>query len=189
MRTTLPNSFSRKVFLASGGKPSTDFGSDFKCFSLYRGVVHLDAEHQRRIVVFRQDWYVRPITFPLTSFMGQDPSFLVGFLHILQLNTAEDIVYNLWSYSKLGLLPHNSTASNIRSNHKQGNDKIKLFALFNRHITKIIVGLQSHNNPKTSLDTLILDWISEQSRITRNLTAHEMIFSNNSRTGHNLMKV
>lgn len=84
------------------------------------------------------------------------------------------------------LLPHNSTASNIRSNHKQGNDKIKLFALFNRHITKLIVGLQSHNNPKTSLDTLILDWISEQSRITRNLTAHKMIFSNNSRTGHNL---
>jgi len=36
MRATLPNSFSKKVFLASGGKPSTDFGSDFKRFSLYR---------------------------------------------------------------------------------------------------------------------------------------------------------
>ena len=95
MRATLPNSFSRKVFLASGDKPSTDFGSDFKCFSLYRGVVHFDAEHQRWIVVFLQAWHARPITFPLTSFMGRDSSVLIGFLHILQVNTDEDIVYYL----------------------------------------------------------------------------------------------
>ena len=57
MGATLPNSFSRKVFLASGDKPSTDFGSDFKCFSLYRGVVHFDAELRRRTVVFLQAWY------------------------------------------------------------------------------------------------------------------------------------
>ena len=102
MGATLPNSFSRKVFLASGHKPSTDFGSDFKCFSLYRGVVHFDAEHQRqvlsvkrRIVVFLQAWHARLITFPLTSFMGRDSSFLIGFLHILQVSTDEDIVYYL----------------------------------------------------------------------------------------------
>ena len=95
MRATLPNSFSRKVFLASGDKPSTDFGSDFKCFSLYRGVVHFDAEHRRRIVVFLQACHVRPNTFPLSSFMERDSSFLVGFLHILKVNTDEDIVYNL----------------------------------------------------------------------------------------------
>jgi len=95
MRAILPNSFSKKVFLASGGKPSTDFGSDFKCFSLYRGVEHFNAEHRRRIVVFLQAWHVRPITLPLTSFMGRDSSFLVGFLHILQVNTDENIVYNL----------------------------------------------------------------------------------------------
>ena len=96
MRATLPNSFSRKVFLASGDKGCTDFGSDFKCFSLYRGVVHFEAENQRWIVVFLQAWHVRPITFPLTSFMGRDSSFLIGFLHILQVNTDEDIVYYLW---------------------------------------------------------------------------------------------
>ena len=92
---TLPNSFSRKVFLASGVKLSTDFGSGFKYFSLYRGVVHFDAEHRRWIVVFLEAWHVCPITFPLTSFMGRDSSFFIGFLHILQVNTGEDIVYYL----------------------------------------------------------------------------------------------
>ena len=57
--------------------------------------MHLDAEHQMRIVVFLQARHVRPITFPLTSFMGRDSSFLVGFLHILQVRTHEEIVYNL----------------------------------------------------------------------------------------------
>ena len=32
-------------------------------FSLYRGVVHFEAEHRSRIVVFLQAWHVRPITF------------------------------------------------------------------------------------------------------------------------------
>ena len=41
-------------------------------------------------------WYsYRLDIFPLTSFMGRDSSFLVGFLHILQVSTDEDIVYNL----------------------------------------------------------------------------------------------
>ena len=57
--------------------------------------MHFEAEHRRRIVVFLQAWHVRPITFPLTSFMGRDSSFLIGFLHILQVNTDEDIVYYL----------------------------------------------------------------------------------------------
>ena len=86
---------SRKVFLASGDKPCTDFGSDFKYFSLYRGVVHFVAEHLRRIVVFLQAWHVCPITFSLTSLTGHDSSIFVGFLHILQVNTDEDIVYSL----------------------------------------------------------------------------------------------
>lgn len=39
---------------------------------------------------------------------------------------------------------------------------------------KFIVHLQSYNNPKGSLDTLILDWISELSRRTRQHTAEKI---------------
>ena len=38
---------------------------------------------------------------------------------------------------------------------------------------KFIVDLQSYNNPKGSLDTLILDWISELSRRTHH-TSHKI---------------
>ena len=108
--------FPKKVFFASGDKPSTDFGSGFKCFSLDRGVVHLDAEHQRQIVVFLQAWHVHPITFPLTSFMGRDYFFLVGFLHILQVSTHEDIVYNLWGSAGTSFLFFFFFNSSQRSN-------------------------------------------------------------------------
>ena len=57
--------------------------------------MHFAAEHLRRTVVFLQAWHVHPISFPLTSLTGRDSSFFVGFLHILQVNTDEDIVYSL----------------------------------------------------------------------------------------------
>ena len=57
--------------------------------------MHFDAEHRRRIVVFLQAWHARHSTFPLTSFMARDSSFLIDFLHILQVRTDEDIVYYL----------------------------------------------------------------------------------------------
>ena len=75
MKATLPNPFSKNVFLASGGKPSTDLGSDFDVLTFTGDIGTSEADSG----ILTADLTSSSHHFYFTSFMGRDFSFLVGF--------------------------------------------------------------------------------------------------------------
>lgn len=121
----------------SVGNSPTDCGTDFKCFILYWGVLHFDAEHLKRLVSFLHSWQVLPMVLFLLSLMGRDSLFVTFFKQFMQVT--EDIVQSQHDFELNWRKLINSWQTSAVINETSYN-KTKSLKLSNTRLLKLTRG-------------------------------------------------